>query len=215
MDGGYCIAGKEVMEDGSIGEWIRPVSTEKERQIDKSKIERLLKLSGERNLLVKYLKISFLEHVPHDEHQIENHLIDSSKNWELLDSSSIKNKPSLIKIIDEPNVLWHIYNSTSDNDTIPEKSMEGINSSLLLIRIKEKILLKYVKGKIRAHFLYNNNNYQIRNTDIHLEDNYQNNDTLPENTLLCVSLPSVFKDGNVYKLVAGVITPDMYRGILL
>ncbi len=209
--GGYCIAGKELMEDGSLGDWIRPVSTKKWHLINKCKFKHLPKSNGEPNLLVKYLKIPIHNYVPHG-HQIENYQIDSRKELELLDSFSEQYKQSLGKTIDKPENLWIMNSSESDNDKVPKESMEKIDSSLLLIKVKKQIKLF---GE-RACFIYNDDNYRLKITDIQLRDNFKNNDMLPENTLLCVSLPSVIKEkGYAYKLVAGVITPKMYENILL
>ncbi len=238
-EGGYCIAGKELRKDGSLGKWIRPVSSEEKLRIDKDTIKNLPKSNGQPDLLVKYLKIPFHKYVP-DEHQIENHQIVSNKKWEHLESSSIKYKPSRRDAIDEPNLLWRINDSIIyneiDNDKIPEISMENINSSLFLIKVKEQIRVsvKREKGKIQkwACFLYNNESYRLIITDVQLKNNCQDDETLPKDTWLCVSLPKAIPkvdaykltaeaihritdisvgESYAYKLVAGVITPKMYR----
>lgn len=71
--GGHCFAGKDLR----TGEWIRPVSDRPDEEISDRECTRP---NGVTAALSDKLEIAFIQPRPRD-HQTENHLIDSTKNW--------------------------------------------------------------------------------------------------------------------------------------
>ena len=210
---GYCIAGKEVMEDGSLGEWIRPISHESEHHIDLLTIDHLPKLNEKPDLLNKYLGISFSKHAP-EKHQRENHVIDD-KEWDHVDGFLNKKELNPSEILDNPDSLWVSDTPTKYNNKIPEKSIQGKKPSLYIIEVNN-ITLSIEMSKIiinqrrsLASFYYKGLYYKLVIKDVHREHNISNDkEKLPDKTMLCVSLTHVYKKDNcAHKLVAGIITP--------
>ena len=79
--GGRCIAGKEILSDGSVGGWIRPVSSGSTEAV--SQRERQYEDGGEPNVL-DVIGIP-LKNASPNSFQKENWLLAPNVRWEKID----------------------------------------------------------------------------------------------------------------------------------
>jgi len=215
--GGTCVAGKEILADGTYGAWIRPVSSRPTMEINDAE---LTKLSGYKLRLGDMVDISFERAAPH-RHQVENHVITDGAKW--IDRYW-KSANELTDAIDHVTAdLWH--NGTNSkhgiNDEVPDAVIDGITSSLLLIqvtRLEVHIAHEpkpdgHISRKFRGEFTHNGTPYIFRITDPSLNWRIKDRDILVHhyaNPLLCISLSDVFEDtGYAHKLIAAVFADDM------
>ena len=75
---GRCVAGKEILEDGNIGRWVRPVSARKSEEV--SEYERQYEDGGEPRVL-DVIDVPLLSARPKN-YQQENWLLDPDRYWE-------------------------------------------------------------------------------------------------------------------------------------
>ncbi|MEG3620001.1 hypothetical protein V5T82_16155 [Magnetovibrio sp. PR-2] len=215
--GGSCVAGKEVLADGSFGNWIRPISNHGEEGISQ---EELTKRSGYELKLGDMVDITFAEHSPHL-HQVENHKIAPNIPW---GDQYKKTADELRAAVDHfEGILWH--NGTSSqhgmNDEVPEIYLQGFQHSLLLIQVPElNIQITHTpkadgstKRTYRGDFTLNGVPYSFRITDPTMH--WRINDRTAQRyqyigPLLCISLSGVFPETRcAHKLIASVIADDM------
>lgn len=189
--------------------WIRPVSSEELGEL--SEIETLLK-DGKSPKLLEVITIPLLQPKSHS-YQTENYLIDNHRRW-------IKRPPLLPTLwptlCDSVQSLWvnGYHRANGKNDKIPFEIVTGtIRNSLLLIKpdsLTIKVFpAKYdVKKKVRAHFIFNNQEYDFAITDFKVELAYEVKDDgdypISEEIYLCISLGEPFYDF-CYHLVASII----------
>ena len=77
---GRCIAGKEIVADGSVGGWIRPVSDRENEEV--SERERQY-ADGSDPRILDVVEAPLLSPRPKD-YQSENWLLDSDRYWKLI-----------------------------------------------------------------------------------------------------------------------------------
>ena len=103
---GSCIAGRQVLEGGSFGPWIRPISARpsaelyfSECQLQNNAMPRLMDI----------IDVPLLNAAPHN-HQIENHLIDPSGIWTKVGELP---RHQLQRVREQPRSLWINSDSTT------------------------------------------------------------------------------------------------------
>ena len=212
--GGLCFAGKEILRNNIIGNWIRPISLRESEEISPNECEYE---NGCRPDLLDIIEIPMVKHKPTC-FQCENYLIDDKYFW-LKDD--VFNKKNLVQLCDHPKSLWEPHDSTyyGVNDRVREAFVDDLKNSLYLITPSSLSILVQNEGgefgnpkqKVRARFKYNGENYLFPITDPDIEEIYyrmgigrypiQN----PEDSFfLCVSIGLPY-DGYCYKFVASII----------
>ncbi|MGJ5070816.1 dual OB domain-containing protein [Bradyrhizobium oligotrophicum] len=211
---GRCIAGKTIQTNGTIGDWIRPVSSrqagelsEKERQFSDGTDPKLLDV----------VEIQMHKPVPHG-YQTENHEIDDKVHWVLKRKATAADVKSALDT--SASILWD--NSAPDtangkNDRVDDATAAKLKGSLLLIEIPKLTVSISIEGagfsnakrKVRGAFKFRNVDYILMITDPVVEREYLKKtdgqyDAGP--ATLCISLGELFQ-GYAYKLIAGVIFP--------
>ncbi|MDA7967598.1 MAG: hypothetical protein MPK31_01490 [Gammaproteobacteria bacterium] len=222
--GGFCFAEKEVLAEGTFGEWIRPVNAQNEDAISS---EDMVLADGLCPQLLDVISIPLLEPMP-KQHQKENHQIDVSQSWT---KQSVLGKQELPKLLDSGfDTLWLNDPQFAKNDRIRTAKAHNLLGSLLLIQPESLNIIvqwkqPYTGGppEVVADFRYNQCNYQLCVTDPLAEQKYRKmsmaekklGKELPriypaaaDKICLCVSLGEEYH-GFYYKLVAAIIgDPD-------
>jgi hypothetical protein len=209
---GCCIAGKE-WDDGTTGQWIRPVS---ERQAEEISIEDRRYEDGTLPRVLDVVSIEMKVPKPTG-FQPENHVIDDGFYWRKVAQGTWE---QVIAAVDNaPGSLWldgdSSYNGRNDQIHLATVG-QNLNSSLRLVRTRNLSLSVAMEGpperrkrKVRANFIHNGQNYCFSVTDRPVEERYlKGPDGLfpVGDAVLCISLSEPF-NGYTYKLVASVITP--------
>ena len=196
--GGRCVAGKELLAGGQIGNWIRPVLSPQGAAIPDSLACKFR--------LLDVISMTVAERVPHDHHR-ENFLVVDDWKFICKYTPSLSN---LTKLEDRPLTLWS-NDSSSDsgiNDRVPEHATKtAIQSSLYLIKVQQAKFFRNPnnRSQIRTRFLFNNTAYGFSVTDS------QVNNKIPDQAdslWFCVSLAESGGrqyDDQCYKLIAGII----------
>ena len=222
-EGGYCIAGKEIINHQVTSNWIRPVGDTETGElyrpyvILKTPFPKLPKwlnfifsLFIQRKFrprVLDIIAIPLVEPQPHA-YQKENYLIDVKQNW--IKAPKIILPTQLTQWCDPVSSLWinGYHSSKGLNDRIPlVKVTDTITSSLVLIT-PEHLVIKVLPEKVRAEFVFNQQKYNLVITDPRIEQSYRRKPLgdylLQQQAYLCISLGEPFK-GYCYKLVAAVI----------
>ncbi len=204
---GRCIAGKTCQ----TGKWVRPISNRDGKEV----VEREYRYSDGTlprvrdiiNIPVKTRQATL--------HQRENVLIDENKTW----SKQGRDLGNLDRFLDAPDTLWGTGFSSyyGKNDRIPAHDCTMYTQSLYLIKVQSLELCVQQEGaefdnpnkKIRAEFIFNNEQYRLRVTDPEIGKRYfyGADGTIPlpaDRTYLCVSMGLPF-DGFCYKMAASII----------
>lgn len=211
---GRCVAGKEII-NGQIGQWIRPVSAHTSREV--SIIDQRFEDKTNTQLL-DIVDILFEKAVP-ENHQSENHLIDTSYYWTKTEKFPWDDMP---KLVDTPRTLWSNGNSSTSgiNNRLLAEQATDYSASLYLIHVEKVTLMVGQKAPqfsdskraVRAGFNYNGVYYLIDVTDPFIETFYLgqgDGDYVITSPYLCVSLAEEYeKDGMCYKLIASILTKD-------
>lgn len=204
--GGFCIAGKEILPDGTIGGWIRPIhATNSSIPIEDCNFD-----IGD---------IVSVEVIGRHDHptQPENYVLDINSNWK---KEQLLQNLNLHLLIDSPSSIWCNGNSCSSTNGINDRINEGIASnnenSLLFIFLPKAIVWKknqstetIKSAKLRLNFIYNNKKYSLVITDPTLTKRFWDNLPLGGyaaiyNIYVTISLGEPHK-GYCYKLIAGHI----------
>ncbi|RKZ74928.1 MAG: hypothetical protein DRR19_29710 [Candidatus Parabeggiatoa sp. nov. 1] len=223
-EGGCCIAGKEIVNNQSTHNWIRPVSNSETGGLSKKAIilysGKLPKwLSFIITLFMKrkpqprvldVITIPLVQHQPHA-YQSENYLIDTRQRWV---KQQAMLATQLSPLCDSVSSLWinGYHSSNGFNDRIPLEIVKSqINTSLLLIKPNNVYILverEFRKVKIRAEFSFNHQQYRLAITDPKVEYTYriksEGEYPIQNNVYFCISLGEPF-NGYCYKLVAAII----------
>ena len=211
--GGSCIAGKELVEDGRPGDWVRPVSaraseevSHREQRYDDGTAPRVLDV----------LDVPILNALPKN-YQQENWLLDPANHWNRVQKLELN---ELDKYTDHVDQLWTNGSSTNEgfNDEIPGNIAMTLRYSLCLVRVNDLTLSVIIqprswgrdRRRVQGRFHYGGVEYWLWVTALDYEERYS---AMPQNeysigdAFLTVSLGEPFR-GNSYKLIAAIIEPN-------
>lgn len=206
---GRCIAGKELLADGQIGDWIRPVSARESQEV--SEPERQYEDRSDPCPL-DVIDVPLLKPQPQD-YQQENWLLDPEARWERIRRVAGN---ELARFTDPIAPLWPNGHSATDgkNDRVPISVARSLEDSLRFIKVD---LLELVVSppwnrqgtRVQGRFHYAGMDYWLKITDPICERQYLRkpvgNYQVGE-TFLTVSLGKPHKKYS-YKLIAAVIQP--------
>ena len=209
---GRCIAGKEIQEDGQVGDWIRPVSDRDSQEV--SEWERQYE-DGSDPCILDVIDVPVLNAQPKD-YQQENWLLDPEYYWQKIRSVTTN---ELTQFIDLSAPLWTNGDSTKKgrNDRVPLSEAYSLDNSLRLIRVNGLELYVSQPGKdfgnnrrsVQGRFQHDGTDYWLRVTDPVYERQYlrkpEGNYQIGE-SFLTISLGEPWK-GYAYKLIAAIIEP--------
>lgn len=195
----FCIAGKQIFEDGTIGKWVRPMDG---NQVIENRDRAYSAGLGYAEPL-DLVSAVYLRKIPNG-FQSENILIDTGYYWAKLDSPSPIDIDSLL---DYPASLWidGYHSSNGRNDRIPVEKISLVSSSLYFIKISNlKVIseISFEKLKVRADFYYNKIHYNFTITDPNACEAFKEEGTYSVGDCYAtVSLGVEFNE-NHYKLIA-------------
>lgn len=214
--GGRCIAGKELLADGTVGGWARPVSSRPDEEV--SERERQYQGGREPGLL-DVIDVPVQSPCPRD-YQQENWRIDPRRRWA---KARGFDRSAVDQLLDPVSPLWVNGHSTRDgiNDRIPLEIARSIGGSLRLIKVDSLQLVVSQPGlrhgdeakRLRGEFLHDGDEYRLSVTDPAYEQSHKqrpNGSYSVSEAYLTISLAEPFQNPNsgewdVYKLIAGVI----------
>lgn len=201
--GGRCIAGVEIK--GSSQSWIRPVSNRENQEVLPSELQYE---NGNEASPLDIIHIPLLKHIPHN-HQQENWLLDTNKQWKRLGTFEWNNLHQLSKT----HELWEDgHHENKDRVSSFEAGFEV--DSLRLVYVKELTLKWELNAKrrwgIRGYFNFANRDYALKVTDVKIERRYRKQRVICElkECFLTISLGGPFGEPcfeYCYKLIAAVI----------
>ena len=207
---GRCVAGKEMLKDGTQGGWIRPVSDRPDEEV--SEYEREYD-DGTDPSVLDVIEVPLLRPKPKSFQQ-ENWLLDSEYYWEKASRIGLED---LQELIDFPSSLWinGYSTSTGRNDRVPQSLTSDLRGSLSLIRVSDLELdvsqpglgFGNPKRRVQGRFQYNGTDYWLRVTDPLCEREYRSRPNgLYQfgDCFLTISLGDIYQ-GYAYKLIAAVI----------
>ena len=210
--GGSCVAGRELLPAGRIGEWIRPVSAREDEAV--AAYERQYEDGGEPQML-DVIDVPLLEARPKN-FQRENWLLDPNRRWK-----KVSRMPNswLTRLADPTAPIWVNGFSAAGklNDRAPVTLASTLSDSLRLIRVDALTLTvaqpsarygDYTK-KLRGRFRHGGVDYCFDVTDPACESEYRyrpNGNYPIGERFLTVSLGEPYH-GYAYKLIAAVIEP--------
>lgn len=209
---GRCIAGKEILEDGGVGRWVRPVSNRQNEEV--SEHERQYVDGSDPNVL-DIMEVPLLLHRPRD-YQSENWLLDPHSRWKRMDAVAVE---YIRDYLDPAKSLWINGYSTLNglNDRIPMSASNTLSNSLRLIETTELLIYVSQPGieygnpqrRLQGQFKYFGTEYWLRITDPVSEAIYYklpNGEYRVGPSYLTISLGEPY-EGYAYKLIAAVIEP--------
>ncbi|HDV7149674.1 TPA: hypothetical protein RJ115_000232 [Yersinia enterocolitica] len=199
----YCVAGKIINADGSIGEWIRPlnkfgsISNRDCLYQDKSYASSL-----------DIITATFIRTVP-EKFQTENYLIDSEQYW-TKEGEYLFKISSLNILCDNPPILWFNNHESGGglNDQVSPDDANKITNSIYFIYVGNITLYTSKwdsKLKVRGQFTYNDVQYNLKVTDIFWLDFFKDKELGSydyEGRYVTVSLALDTFGGFHYKLIA-------------
>ena len=205
--GGRCIAGKEILEDGQIGRWIRPVGARPTEEV--SQLERQYENGGEPQPL-DVIDIPIIRHQPKD-HQRENWLLNPRVRWA---KAGQLDHNMLPRLVDADSPLW-ANSQRGLSDRVPQYVTPYLQDSLRFIRVDSLRVAVSPPFRhsanavptLRGHFQYSGQDYSLRITDPDAEARstrlaYQ--DYTVGERYLTISLGEPFQ-GYAFKLIAALI----------
>ena len=208
---GRCIAGKELLPDGSIGAWIRPVTRRENGEVplaacrypDHGEIE-----------VLDVLDIRLQRQSPKD-YQQENWTLNPTNTW-----SKVRELPvqQVTELVDAVGLLWTPGHKTMHglNDRVPFDEAVSFSESLKFIEVRNLKIRVFVPGesfgetrrRVQGRFRYNHLDYWLWVTDALWEREYlQKADGyyFVGQSYLTISLGEPH-EGYAYKLIAAIIT---------
>lgn len=207
------MAGREILESGQLGQWIRPISSRGDESVWPSE-QQYYGNAGYPKVLDE-LKVPLLQAKP-DGCQTENWVLDAGKWWQKTGTSTWDVAASYAE---NSRILFVNAGGSKygQNNEIPVTISETLPSSLTLIRVDEievRKFIPYEKVKLIGRFEYNGIEYAFDITDPVIESEYHDKElgyyTIDE-SLLCISLskPNTKTNGDGldyrYKLIAAVM----------
>ncbi|MGC1099314.1 hypothetical protein WKH53_18520 [Pantoea agglomerans] len=200
----YCVAGKIIAEDGTIGDWIRPINKFGSIDDDDCGYE-----DGSTATTLHIISATFLKPNPQS-FQTENYTIDSRYHWVHIDDFDYD---SLDELCDKPHTLWYNNNESGGglNDQVSPAEAKELRESLYFIHVG-KLTIHTSKWddnfKVRGEFTYNKIRYNLKVTDIYWREHYKNKELgyhVHPNAYITVSLAlDTFRDFH-YKLIADIL----------
>ena len=217
-EGDRCIAGKELLADGRIGGWVRPVSDRGDEAVNA--LERQYRDHGEPRVL-DVMDVPVLEPRPNT-YQAENWLLDPHPLHPPVYWSKVRRvtPDDLPQFTDPTGPLW-INEHGSDkgrNDRIRLYLANTLDSSLRLIQVDRlELSTTTVKStfksqgeplyRVHGRFRHDGVEYRLNVTDPLYEQAYgklPNSKSLLDACFLTISLGGPYR-GCAYKLIAAVI----------
>ena len=208
--GDRCIAGKELLADGSPGDWVRPVSGREDEAVNE--IERRYR-DGTEPAVLDVIDVPLIEARPKG-HQQETWLLNPGHYWTREKRISVED---LHRLVDRSERLWingyQTYHGC--NDRLPLECADPLDRSLRFICVEALDLYVFAPGesfgnrtrRVHGWFSYANDEYGLRVTDPIYEQKYRGLPYGPHSLGRCyltVSLGEPYK-GYVYKLIAAII----------
>ena len=209
--GGRCVAGKELLSDGTAGGWIRPVSSRENEEV--SEQERRY-ADNEDPRVLDVIDVPLLSPRPKT-YQQENWLLNPGVRW-VKAGKAVWN--DLDAMVDPDAPLWLNGYSTlaGQNDRVPIDDTNAIDNSLRLIRVSALTVTVFEPSHpsadfpiLRGSFNYHGDDYCFRITDPESESgsvNLSHGDYPVGERYLVISLGEPFED-YAYKLIATIIKP--------
>ena len=209
---GRCIAGKEVISDGRLGGWIRPVSARETGEVAPNECGYQ---DGSSPRVLDIIDVPVVEAQPEGSQQ-ENWLLATGYYWKKVGTLSVS---ELEQFIDSPARLWVDGFSSFErlNNRVPYSADNSIIDSLRLIVVRRLALSEFHDNRNRrrltGHFRHARQDYTLDITDPLFLAKYAE---LPADSniigerFLTVSLGEPFESyGHTYsyKLIATVIEP--------
>ena len=211
--GGRCVAGREILANGQLGQWIRPISSRHDESVWPS--EQQYRGNAGMPQVLDELHVPLLQAKPHG-CQTENWVLDPSKWWQKTgrakwDTAASYAENSQVLFVNAGR------SQTGLNNEIPFTVSETLHSSLMLIRVEELEVRKfthYERVKLVGQFEYNAIEYAFDMTDPVVEAEYHDKDFgnyKIDESLLCISLSKPLTKTNGdgldyrYKLIAAVM----------
>ena len=206
--GGRCVAGKELLPDGGLGGWVRPVLSAEEGGVGD---ERMYDNDTDPEpKVLDIMDVPVLEHIPSD-HQTENWLVNRRFRWKKAGRFSVH---ELAEAIDQVTPLWVDGDDSYERlrNRIPSPTDDQINHSLRLIRVKELRISEFSdyrsnRRRLVGQFRYARKDYALDITDPLFSDQYRGQSTVDDvkgDILMTVSLGGLYH-GYCYKLIAAII----------
>ena len=209
---GRCIAGKELLEDGRPGQWIRPVSARETEEV--SEYERQYE-DGSDPRVLDVVDVPLLNALPKN-YQQENWLLDPNYYWERVRKIGWN---ELGQYADPVTPLWNNGHNTFTglNDQVPETTALTLRYSLRLVRVSDLALAVFPPGqtfgnskrRVQERFHHGGDEYWLWVTAPDSERKYlqmPDGDYSIGDAFLTVSLGEPYR-GNSYKLIAAIIEP--------
>lgn len=198
----FCVAGKEILPNGDIGAWIRPVHP-------------LYDSVPAQDFPYKVGDIISLDLAcrQKDSWQRENHVLAERINARHEGRAS---RVDLTRYVDTPATIWGVGESSGEgvNDRVPEDQARRFDHTLLFIFLKRIVIWQKQASwndstKLRLNFIHKQNKYSIAITDPLVLEKYNSRLNSNESAQLTdcyitMSLGLPFH-GNCYKLAASII----------
>lgn len=157
-EGGLCIAGKEILDNGEISKWFRPIGKDREA------LAREDCTFG----IGDVVTCEVSHHEPNPP-QHENHIVPDRPNWQTLHKFP---KEKFFSLVDSPSLLWSAGAGCSTyhgkNDKVAEQVVLSATNSLYFIQIDGGEIIKKDEGyagkerpRIRLNFSYRGNDYSL------------------------------------------------------
>ena len=210
---GRCIAGKELLQDGRPGGWVRPVSARENEEV--SEHERQYK-DGSDPRLLDVIDVPLLHALPNG-YQQENWLLDPGGYWEKIRGLSRNDLTQFTDPVDQQ--LWINGYSTFNgvNDEVPLATALTFGVSLRFVLVGDLTLSVFAPGeafgnskrRVQGRFYNGGAEYRLWVTDPDYERRYlqKPDDEYPiGDAFLTVSLGEPYRDHS-YKLIAAIIEP--------
>ncbi len=210
--GGRCLAGQEVLPDGRLGGWIRPVSARETREVT---LNECRYEDGASPRVLDIVDVPVVEARPEGSQQ-ENWLLASGHYWKKVGNLSVSD---LGQFIDSPARLWVDGFSSFErlNNRVPYSVDNSILDSLRLIVVRRFALSEFRDNRNRrrltGHFRHARQDYTLDITDPLFLDKYAEipaDSNITGERFLTVSLGEPFESyGHTYsyKLIAAIIEP--------
>ena len=174
---GRCIAGKEILSDGSPGAWVRPVSSRDKGEVSEDEYRCD---DGSEPSVLDVIDVPVLN-AQSDTFQRENWFLDPRHNWNRIHRIT---QEDLAGFVDPAAPLWINGYRTyyGQHDRIPLDMAEKLDSSLRLFKVDrlEMVVghpdwvLSEATRRVRGRFKHSGSEYWLRVTDPKYEREYLN-----------------------------------------